>query len=313
VGESKSQILDSLKVDRDVIARYRLIPADLSVQSRIGAAITFMQTIESAFPIVLKPDVGQRGSGVSIVHDRRQMESYLASAAGNTIIQEYIEGSEYGVFYYRRPGQKQGQIFSITDKRLLSLTGDGRSTLEKLILKDHRAVCMAKHHFKQHAHELDRIPAKDERIQLVEVGTHARGALFLDGISILTEPMRAAIDRISRGFEGFYFGRYDIRTPNLGDFKRGKNFKIVELNGVTSEATHIYDPGNSLWQAYGVLMRQWRIAVDIGAINRSRGAVPITKTEFLNLVFRHQLTGRGKVKSAGQARKGQNYGKETQS
>ena len=172
---------------------------------------------------------------------------------------------------------------------------------------------MAKFHLKKHAHELDRIPAKDERIQLVEVGTHARGALFLDGISILTEPMQAAIDRISRGFEGFYFGRYDIRTPNLEDFKRGHNFKIVELNGVTSEATHIYDPGNSLWQAYRVLMRQWRIAVDIGAINRSRGAVPMKITAFLNLVFRHQFVGGTKAESAGQAQKKQNYGKETQS
>jgi hypothetical protein len=51
------------------------------------------------------------------------------------------------------------------------------------------------------------------------------------------------------GCNGFYFGRFDIRTPSLDDFQAGQNFKIVELNGVTSEATSIYDPCNSLLQA----------------------------------------------------------------
>jgi len=47
--------------------------------------------------------------------------------------------------------------------------------------------------------------------------------------------------------------------------------KIVELNGVTSEATHIYDPKLSLFGAYRVLFEQWRIAFEIGYLNRTRG------------------------------------------
>jgi hypothetical protein len=65
------------------------------------------------------------------------------------------------------------------------------------------------------------------------------------------------------------------------DFQKGYGFKIVELNGVTSEATHIYDPGNSLWYAYGVLMRQWRIAFEIGSVNRNRGIQPATSRQLL--------------------------------
>ena len=44
----------------------------------------------------------------------------------------------------------------------------------------------------------------------------------------------------------------------------GRNMKILELNGVTSEATHIYDPKFSLLDAYRVLFQQWRIAFEIG-------------------------------------------------
>jgi hypothetical protein len=82
------------------------------------------------------------------------------------------------------------------------------------------------------------------------------------------------MDRISKTYDGFYFGRYDIRTPSVEDFQQGRNFKVVELNGVTSEATHIYDPRNSLWDAYRVLFAQWRIAFEIGAQNRLRSTGP---------------------------------------
>jgi len=289
VGESKSDILDNLKIDRSHIARYRLIAGASGPAEKIAAAADFMSKIRVTFPVVLKPDVGQRGSGVTIIHHRQQLENYLSKARCDTIIQEYVSGSEFGVFYYRLPGQKHGHIFSITDKRLLTLTGDGKSTLEQLILSDRRAVCMARFHFKKHAHDLFRIPASNEVVQLVDVGTHARGALFLDGGHILTEALEISIDRISRGFEGFYFGRYDIRTPDLKDFQQGKNFKIVELNGVTSEATHIYNPGYSLWNAYRVLMRQWDIAFAIGAANHERGERPLRPSAFLELVIRHQL------------------------
>jgi hypothetical protein len=129
------------------------------------------------------------------------------------------------------------------------------------------------------------VPGKDEAMQLIEIGTHCRGCVFLDGVDIKTEAMEAAIDRVARGFDGFYFGRFDIRTPSIADFKQGKNFKVVELNGVTSEATHIYDPSNSLFAAYSVLFQQWRIAFEIGAQNRKQGIRPVTLTTLASLVF----------------------------
>ena len=111
-------------------------------------------------------------------------------------------------------------------------------------------------------------------MQLVEIGTHCRGSIFLDGSEIKTDALAAAIDALAKGFEGFYFGRFDIRTPSLSDFQAGRNFKVVELNGVTSEATNIYDPRNSLLTAYRVLFEQWRIAFEIGTQNRARGQQP---------------------------------------
>ena len=225
--------------------------------------------------------MGQRGAGVKIIRSENELTAHLSDFQGDVIVQEYVDGYEYGVFYYRYPGEKAGHIFSITDKRLLKLTGDGQSTLEQLILMDDRAVCLARFHMRNHQEHLFEVPEKGEEILLVEVGTHALGAMFLDGKEIFTPELEIAIDRVSKNFKGFYFGRYDIRTSSIVDFKKGKNFKVVELNGVTSEATHIYNPGNSLWYAYKVLMRQWRIAFEIGAANRKRGIQPATSKQML--------------------------------
>ena len=172
----------------------------------------------------------------------------------------------------REPDQKQGYLFGITDKRPPEVIGDGESTLEQLILDDDRAVCMAPVFFDRHALALFEVPAAGECIVLIDIGTHSRGCAFLDGEWIHTPALAHAIDRISTGYPGFFFGRYDIRTPDVEAFKRGEQFKIVELNGVTSEATNIYDPSNSLLYAYRTLARQWRLAFKIGAANRSNGA-----------------------------------------
>jgi len=284
--ESKSRILDGLNDCAPFVARYRLIRGCESASDKIRQAKDFLRQIGLGYPVVLKPDVGQRGEGVAIIRSEQQLEQHLSKTNTDRIIQEHIEGREFGIFYYRYPDKDAGRIFSITDKRLLKLTGDGRSTLEQLILQDDRAVCMAPFHMRKHQDKLFTVLKEDQLFELVEVGTHCRGALFLDGSATWTPQLEAAIDRLSKQFEGFYFGRYDLITLSVDDFRKGRNFKIVELNGVTSEATHIYQPGTRLWRAYGILMRQWRLAFEIGAINTRRGHKPAPVKKMLGLLIR---------------------------
>lgn len=285
IGESKIEILRGLAHADGFVAQAALIEAALDAEARISQAASFMTERGLGFPVALKPDQGQRGAGVAIARTRAELTDYLRSAASDTIIQEYAPGLEFGVFYYRLPGEARGRIFSITEKRMPAVYGDGVSTLEQLILKDERAVCMADFHLNQHRARLWETPSQGERVQLVELGTHCRGAIFLDGGWVKTPALEDEFDRISQGFDGFYFGRYDVRTPSVDDFKQGRNFKIVELNGVTSEATNIYDPKNNLFAAYKILFEQWRIAFEIGARNRQRGAEPAPISALVKLII----------------------------
>lgn len=266
-GESKSEILQGLSGAGDLVARHFTIEA----RDGTGTALRGMADNGWTYPVVIKPDRGERGFGVCVIRSDEELRQCLADASGRMIVQEYVPGSEFGVFYVRYPDQACGSIFAITDKQFPSVTGDGIRTLAQLILSDDRAVCMAPFHLRQHSRNLERVVPAGERVQLVELGTHCRGALFLEGIQYCTPALERKIDEISRGYSGFFFGRYDIRTTSVQDFMQGQNFKIVELNGVTSEATSIYDPSYTVFHAYRVLMKQWRIAFEIGAANRKRG------------------------------------------
>ncbi len=286
IGESKAAILDGLSNANGFVARYILIKKDLPTTARLKRVRDFMAANNLTLPLVIKPDQGQRGAGVAFAHTEQQLEEFLTAITCDVIVQEYVEGREFGVFYIRYPNAERGFIYSITDKRLIEVTGDGRRRLEELILDDDRAVCLARLHLQKHQANLYKIPAPNEKIKLVEVGTHCRGALFLNGEFIKTKALEARLDEISKSFDGFYFGRYDLRASSIDEIKNGAGFKIVELNGVTSEATHIYDPQNSLFNGYRVLMKQWSMAFEIGELNRARNVKPVSVRHLLRLLRR---------------------------
>ena len=286
VGESKHQILDHLKDAARWLPCSTLLACG-SPRERVAEAEEFMRQHGLEFPVVLKPDAGQRGSGVAIVRSPEQLCEYLTCSSFPTILQEYVPGEEYGIFYYRYPGSERGRVFSVTEKRMPVLLGDGKCTLEELILADDRAVCMSDFYLRKNSDRTHEVPATGESVQLVEIGTHCRGAIFLDGGETITPALEELVDQIAKTFDGFFFGRFDIRVPSREDLMAGRNIKIVELNGVTSEATHIYDPKLSLFEAYRVLFRQWRIAFEIGHLNRARGIHPASVGELLDAARRY--------------------------
>ncbi len=292
ISEPKHEILNGLRHAGDTIATWRLVGRDADPEARVAGVRRFLAEQHLDYPVVLKPDAGQRGSGVVIARDEAQVREYFAGSDFETLVQEYVDGAEFGLFYARLPGDERGRIISITEKQMPVVVGDGRQTLERLILLDRRAVAMAPEYFKLLGARTEEIPAAGEVVQLAELGTHCRGAIFLDGKRFHTPELERAVDEISRGYDGFFFGRYDVRVPDGETLARGESLKVIELNGVTSESTHIYDPSISLFQAWGTLFRQWRLAFEIGAGNRDRGAHVASLGELLRMMREYRATSR---------------------
>jgi hypothetical protein len=286
VGESKLEILKRLP--REWTVPTHAIEPD-AVDARLDALDSLARVHELCFPLVLKPDVGERGTDVKLVRNPAEAAAYFARVRSRVLVQPYHPGPfEAGIFYVRRPGEPRGMIFSITDKVQPRVTGDGRSSLRSLIWRDPRLALQAATLLQQLGPAADRVPSSGERVLLSIAGNHCRGTMFLDGHALITPALERRIDEIARSYEGFFFGRFDLRYANPADFANGEGFRIVELNGVLSESTNIYDPSWSLRRGLRTLADQWTLAFEIGAANAKRGT-PIPRVrELLDAALSHR-------------------------
>jgi membrane protein DedA with SNARE-associated domain len=269
VGESKWEILQALP--QDWIVPSTLIPSG-EPAARLDQLREIVEQHGWSLPIILKPNQGERGAGLKLLRDWDSSLAYFEQVSIPVVAQTYHPGPfEAGIFYVRRPGETRGKIFSITDKHFPEITGDGESTLEMLIWRHPRLRMQARRFLERLGEAKHAVPAAGETRRLAIAGNHCQGTLFADGSHLITRELEATVDEIARQFEGFYYGRFDVRYCHVDEFRAGRGFKIIELNGVTSESTNIYDPSWSLWKAYRVLARQLAWAYEIGAANRAKG------------------------------------------
>lgn len=289
LGESKSDILDGLVGIGEALPSWRRLPPG-SPEDRVAALRRFLEERKLDYPVVLKPDTGERGRGVAVACSEAEAVTFFDKTAGPALVQEYVAGEEYGVFWARHPGDREGHVFSITHKVRPTVTGDGDSTLERLILDDPRAVALAHIYRREHPDAATRIPAAGEVIELTQVGAHSRGTIFLDAKDLHTPELERAINTISTAYEGFDFGRFDIRSPSAEALRRGEGIRVLEVNGVTSEATHMYDRRYGFFAAHAILRRQWRMAFAL-ADERIRAANrPATVSEVIRAVRAEKRT-----------------------
>ncbi|MBY0112773.1 MAG: hypothetical protein K2Y21_08130 [Phycisphaerales bacterium] len=286
VGESKLDILRALPQEW-------IIPTDViepgTASERAAALDRVLRSRGWNLPVVCKPDVGERGTDVRLIRTTSEAAAYLLRVPGRVLVQPYHPGPfEAGVFYVRVPGEPCGRIFSITDKRQPRVTGDGRSSLGTLVWNDRRLRLQSGALLEQLGPDADRVPAEGERVLLSIAGNHCRGTMFLDGGALRTDALERRFDEIAKAYNGFYFGRFDVRYSDEQAFARGEGFQIVELNGVLSESTNIYDPSWSLWRGLRTLAEQWSLAFEIGAANARTGARVPTMRQLLDAARRHQ-------------------------
>lgn len=282
-GESKAGILDLLP--QSYIAKYIFIES-----SKIYTKQMIIKQIKSkqlSFPLILKPDKGERGFAVQKVHSVAEIIEKINKIRINWILQEFIPGSEIGLFYIKYPNENNGKIFSITIKTFPEIMGDGKSNLKTLICNHNRYKYQKETHLKNNISKLYSVPKAGDVVKIGEIGNHVLGCMFEDGKEIITPKLSEKINKIMAKTKGVYFGRFDIRYSNLSNLKKGKNFKIIELNGATSESTNLYDPRFKIWEMYSILFHQWTELYKIGYTNFKSGAKLYPYKKLIQLIYKH--------------------------
>jgi hypothetical protein len=237
------------------------------------------------FPLIAKPDIGLRGLATQKADSPEQLYAYVKKAEFPFLVQEFIPyEKEAGIFYVRRPDEKEGWITGMVLKEFMFVKGDGESTIEELIEKNPRYILQMESLKKMHGDHMVGIPGKDEEVLLAPYGNHARGARFTDGTHLVTESLRQTIDSLCRQVSGFYFGRLDIRYKSLEDLEAGRNYSIIELNGAGSDPTHIYDPRHSIWFAWREIIRHIVILSEISRYNMNQGIPGMTFMDGMSML-----------------------------
>ncbi len=307
LGESKSQILDGLNDAAEHVLPAKLVEAGPPPEQRARNAARIIEGEPElgGYPIVLKPDAGERGYGVAIIRSSNELEPYFRRIDGPVLCQKYDPGPcEFGVFWIRETEaindesvSPAGRIFSVTRKRFPIIEGDGLHTLEELIFRHKRFRKQSKLLLLRHRGRLGWIPAEGEIVRLGHAGNHAQGAIFSDGGDLVTPELSTKIDEIARSFRGvgggvLDFGRLDLRCPSEDDLRAGRHLAIIEVNGVFSESTNLYDPDRSALWAYRVLFGQWKRLYEVGAARKRAGATPIGAAELLRTIIEHRRSQR---------------------
>lgn len=224
------------------------------------------------FPLIAKPDIGGRGRGVKKLTNEKELLHYLENCPLDFHIQPFIElPQEIGLFYYRMPDQKCGNISGIVGKEFLQIVGNGFDSIETLINKDRRAILQKDFLQRAYGPELQHILPAGETKLLVPYGNHARGAKFIDLSSKISPALIQQMDKICKQIGEFHFGRLDIRFRSWETLEQGKEYCIIEINGAGSEPTHIYDPGHSIFFAWKEIVRHWHLLYRISRANHQRG------------------------------------------
>ena len=265
--DSKKEILDLLPPSR--------VPTTIRLDALVSLkeALQAMRAANLSFPLIAKPDKGERGVGVKKIHHEAELGGYIQQNRHEFLLQAYVDYPiELGVFYYRYPNAERGTISSVTVKEFLAVTGDGLSSLRELIRHNERAFLQLPVLEEVMGHELDRVPAIGEEVELVPYGNHARGATFWDGRQYIDEDLLKVFDELNKAGNGIYYGRYDLRCRSIESLKSGRDFYVIEFNGAKAEPCHIYHPGYPLYRAIGSLLKHWTELYKISRVNLQQGA-----------------------------------------
>lgn len=250
-----------------------LVPAGTD---RLALVLQRMYSNQLSWPVVAKPNIGERGFMVKKLESEQELKTYLLSMDADLIIQEFVDlPLELGVLYYRFPDDTGGHISSLCIKVPLEVIGDGASTLEELISKHPRARMQFKRLVNYLTEDLLTIPVEGERIVLEEIGNHCRGSKFIDGHQYIDQKLVDTFDGIFSEVKGVMYGRFDLRCESIDALKAG-SFQFFEFNGVASEPAHIYDPNYKMSNAYRVMYQHWKVLYGISAAQARRGIAALS-------------------------------------
>ena len=265
-GEPKKEMHDLLPS--------HLCPVYFNVQPSEDFSVIIKKVKEKniSFPLIVKPEIGGQGILFRKINNEEQLQNYHAQVPVEYFVQEFIKYElEVSLFYYRYPNEDKGVITGFLQKIPMQVTGDGKHTLEELIMMNSKSGKRVDELRLQHASNFNKVIKAGDKYMLSYAANHNRGAQFIDLRHEIDEKLLKILDEISHSVNDFFYGRYDIMCNSIEELKEGKNFVILEYNGCGAEPNHFYDTGYTLINAWKEILKHWKVLYQISRYNYKKG------------------------------------------
>lgn len=259
-----SKLESQLAFNQDYFLPSILIDSELKVGEKKQKIYEFIE--HHGYPVILKSDVGCVGKGLVKLLEPADVEAKTPLLLGHFILQKFTPFPyECGIFYVRQNGIPR--ITGINKKHFPTVVGNGQDSVLTLA-QNHARFTQHWNSFLQNLDTSEVLPEGEEK-RLSFIGSHTLGCKFTDDTDLLTSELEAAIFAIFETQPGFNFGRVDVKTQDEAALKRGE-FVVIEVNGIASLPTHMFDPKYTVFQAYKILFEHGRYLVKIAKEHRSK-------------------------------------------
>jgi hypothetical protein len=227
------------------------------------------------YPLIVKPEVGGQGILFRKIDTETELKAYHQAVPVEYIVQRMVlYPMEVSVFYIRHPKEQSGRITGFLHKIPLHVIGNGKDTLETLVLTHEKASKRYAEVKSKHKERWNVVIPSGEKVILSYAANHNRGAHFVDLKEHIDDKLVNVFDQISHNINDFFYGRYDIMCNSIEELKENNNFSILEYNGCGAEPNHFYDTGYSLLGAYREILMHWKQLFTICEYNRTQGVEP---------------------------------------
>ena len=190
------------------------------------------------FPVIVKPNSGSQGAGVSLVHNKREFYSAVRAIFKSdriVLVQQPVRGKDYRLVVLDE------KVLSAYERIPLNVVGDGKSTIGNLLKKKGRAFIASSRDtrintddprigikLKHQGLNLESVPVKDQRVFLLDNANLSTGGDSVD-VTNAVHPEFAQLAIQLTSDMGLRLCGVDIMvSDDIG--QKPSNYWILEIN-----------------------------------------------------------------------------------
>ncbi len=273
-GVSKVDLATLLKANHISTPHTRAFAADAAAQ------LTADDLIGVGVPGIVKPDVAGRSLGIQVFKSRLDAEAICkkyAEVGQGCVVQEYITGEEYAVFYARDPDTGALDIIDAVHRERLDVAGDGASTIAQLVERAGRGL--PEKILPDLGEGQNRVLADGERVRIGQLGLHSHGCEFMKTEAVFEHPLSQMTEHL-KAIDTLDFFRVDVIVSN-------GNYYVLEINGALAEPLSAYAPGMTTRAFYRRFFDIYSKGMEIGKSRHLKGAPLPTRMASLRAMQRY--------------------------